>query len=120
MAITKDDGSTTSSDYETANSLNSFFSSVFTDEPLTNIPSLGDRSNGSHLDSISVTYDDVLNELNHLKTNKSCGPDNCHPRVLKMDSYYPCTYCLPNPYKMVYSLTAGKMQQSRPFTKKAR
>ena len=50
---------------------------------MTNIPSLGDRSNGSHLDSISVTYGDVLIELNRLKTNKSCGPDNCHPRVLK-------------------------------------
>ena len=29
LAMTKDDGSTTSSDYETANSLNNFFSSVF-------------------------------------------------------------------------------------------
>jgi len=63
--------------------LNTFFSSVFTDESLKNIPSLGDRSNGSHLDCISITYDDVLNELNRLKTNKSCGPDNCHPRLLK-------------------------------------
>jgi len=79
LAVTNDDGSTTSSDYETANSLNTFFSSVFTDEPLTNIPSLGDRSNGSHLDSISITHDDVLNELNQ----QSCGPDNYHPCVLK-------------------------------------
>ena len=47
LAITKDDGSTMSSGYETGNSLNRFFSSVFTDEPLTNIPSLGNRSNGS-------------------------------------------------------------------------
>ena len=51
---------------------------------MTNIPSLGDRSNGSHLDSISITYDDVLNELNRLsETNKSCDPDNCHSCVLK-------------------------------------
>jgi len=67
LAITSDNGSTTSSDYETANSLNNFFTSVFSDEPLTNIPSLGDRSNGFCLDRISITYDDVLYELNRPK-----------------------------------------------------
>jgi len=29
-----------------------------------------------------MTYDDVLNEVNRLKTNKSYGSDNCHPRIL--------------------------------------
>ena len=71
-----------------------------------------------HLYSISITYDDVLNELNRLKTNKSCNPDNCDPCVLKEIKDGPCTCCLPNLYKMVYSLTAGKIQQSWPLTKK--
>ena len=85
IALTKDDDSITCSDYETANSLNKFFSSVFTitNEPPINIPSLGDRSKGCYLDNISITHNDVLNELNRLKTNKCCGPDNCHPCVLK-------------------------------------
>ena len=54
LAITKNNGSTTSFDYETTNSMNSF-SSVFTDESLTNIPTLGDRSNDSYLNRISIT-----------------------------------------------------------------
>ena len=56
---------------------------MFTDEPPINIPSLGDRYKGCYLDNISITHNDVLNELNRLKTNKCCGPDNCHPCVLK-------------------------------------
>jgi len=36
------------------------FSSVFTDEPLTNIPSLGDRSNDSHLTWISIAVTQSL------------------------------------------------------------
>ena len=79
----QEDGSLTISDYESANTLNKFFTSVYTKEPTIDIPSLSDRSNGCKLQSISLTHQDVLNQLNRLKTNKSCGPDNVHSRVIK-------------------------------------
>ena len=31
---------------------------------------------------MSVTADDVWKQLSSLKSHKSSGPDNCHPRVL--------------------------------------
>ena len=71
--------------HEVANSLNSFFTSVYTDEPISEVPTLSDRSNGSALPHIEihVTHEDVLHQLNCLDPSKSCGPDKCHPRVLK-------------------------------------
>ena len=79
----KEDGTLTSSDYEVANCLNDFFTSVFTNEPASDVPTLPDRSNGSILQDIEITHQDILYQLGQLKTNKSCGSDNCHPRVLK-------------------------------------
>jgi len=69
MSVAKHDGSMTASDYKTANLLNSF-SSVFTEEPLANVPTLGDRSSGSCLYKISITHDDTLNELVHSGSDK--------------------------------------------------
>ena len=51
--------------------------------PASNIPNLPDGSNGNTLQHIKVTHQDILDQLHRLKPNKSCGPDNCHPRVLK-------------------------------------
>ena len=45
--LVKEDGTLTSSDYEVPNCLNNFFTSVFTNEPASDVPSLPDRSNGS-------------------------------------------------------------------------
>ena len=33
---------------------------------------------------IEITHQDILNQLGKLKTNKSFGPESCHPHVLKM------------------------------------
>ena len=79
----KEDGTLTSSDYEVANCLNDFFTSVFTNEPASDVPTLPDRSNGSILQDTEITHQDILYQLGQLKTNKSCRSDNCHPRVLK-------------------------------------
>ena len=80
--LVKEDGTLTSSDYEVANCLNNFFTSVFTNEP-SDVPTLPDRSNGSILQDIEITHQDILYQLGQLKTNKSCGSDNCHPLILK-------------------------------------
>ena len=66
-----------------ANHLNDFITSVYTDGPTSEVPTLPDRSNGSTLQHIEITHEDVLHQLNCLKPNKSCGPDKFHPRVLK-------------------------------------
>ena len=41
------------------------------------------NTSGYKLHDIMFTHQDVLDQLNWLKTNKSSGPDNCHPCVLK-------------------------------------
>ena len=51
--MVKEDGTLTSSDYEVANCLNDFFTSVFTNEPASDVPTLPDRSNGSILQDIA-------------------------------------------------------------------
>ena len=71
--LLKDDGTLTCSDHEVANCLNDFFTSVYTDEPTSEVPTLPDRSNSSTLQHIEMTHEDVLHQLNHLKPNKSCG-----------------------------------------------
>jgi len=47
------------------------------------LPSLPDKSKGHCLNDITITYSDILYKLNRLNPNKYCGPDNCHPHVLK-------------------------------------
>ena len=42
-----------------------------------------DRSNSSTLQHTEITYENDLHKLNRLNPSKSCGPDKCHPRVLK-------------------------------------
>ena len=48
-------GNLTSSDQETANTLNEYFSSVFTNENDTNIPNFEDRNFNENLDEILIT-----------------------------------------------------------------
>ena len=48
-------GNLTSSDQETANTLNEYFSSVFTNENETNIPNFEDRNFNEILDEILIT-----------------------------------------------------------------
>ena len=59
------------------------FSSVFTDEDLTNIPSSEKRDIGSKLSEIFISRDDISKCLASLNPNKSPGPDGFHLRILK-------------------------------------
>ena len=54
--LERDDGSLTETDYEAANVLNLFFTSVFTNESLSNIPSLSKKFNGEDLNNISISH----------------------------------------------------------------
>ena len=65
-----------------AKALNTFFTSVFTDEDTSNIPSLNARLNDSYLVECATTEEEVLKKLVSLDTSKCPGADNIHPRVL--------------------------------------
>ena len=77
----KDD--VTTNDQEKANVLLDFFSSVFTQEPNTEIPELPERNHTSKLESIEINEEIVNKKLKGLNSSKSPGPDGIHPRVLK-------------------------------------
>ena len=63
------------------------FSSIFTREfeSMDNIPSFvpRTRSTRNRLSYISISIEQVWEQLCRLKPTKSCGPDNIHPRVLR-------------------------------------
>ena len=80
--VLKPDGSLTVDDKDTANTLNYFFSSVFTQKNADDISSFETRNVGSYLTHVAITVDVVWKQLCKLKPYKSGGPDNCHPRVL--------------------------------------
>ena len=66
---------------EKANILLNQFSSVFTREPEGEIPRIKPRTN-SRIPNLIITVKMVLEALKNINANKSCGPDNLHPRLL--------------------------------------
>ena len=75
-------GSLSSSDQETATTLNSYFTRIFEpkiDKPLPDFPV---RPYNAPLNDIDITEEHVENAINVLKPGKSQGPDNFHPKFL--------------------------------------
>ena len=56
---------------------------MFTREDLTNVPVINKGPVEHLLCQVEITESDVYDVLRSLKTDKSPGPDNIHPRVLK-------------------------------------
>ena len=77
----KDLESTGFDDKGKANILQKQFSSVFTREPDNDIPKLDKRTDASITD-LFVTEKMVKIKILMLDINKSCGPDDIHPRIL--------------------------------------
>lgn len=74
----------TTSDKDKADVFLDYFSSVFTTEPNEdNMPFFARRDFERELDEIEISEKIVLEKLLKLKVNKSPGPDNVHPRVLR-------------------------------------
>ena len=67
---------------EKANILQSQFCSVFTDEPKNNIPNFPSRNEMS-APIQTITNDMVKEKLGKIDANKSFGPDDIHPRLLR-------------------------------------
>jgi hypothetical protein len=62
--------------------LNNFFSSVFTKEDLTNLPTKN-RETNTVLSDIEITTRGVMRKIDKLKKDSAPGPDDIHPRLLK-------------------------------------
>ena len=69
-------------DAEKANILPQQFTSVFTHETTEDAPTMPSRT-AVTMDTITVTAEMVLKEIRELNVNKSCGPDEIHPKMLK-------------------------------------
>ena len=79
--LVTEDGSRTKSDSEKSNVLNLFFNSVFTKEKLDRIPEFEYQvKEDSFVSESSVTELEMKNYLLNLKTEKSPGTDELHPR----------------------------------------
>ena len=83
VADLNDSGQKVSTDDGKANLLDRFFSSVFTAEDLTCVPSCEDKDFSSPLSEIDIIKADVAKRLSVLNPNMSPGPDGFHPRILK-------------------------------------
>ena len=107
------DGKLTSTDLETANTLNDYFSTVFEIEPDKPLPDFEDRPFLQPLQDILITNTAVEKALSALNSSKSQGPDSIHPKYLQETKEY-----LVEPLKMIFqkSLEEGKLP---PIWKKA-
>ncbi|XP_072040364.1 uncharacterized protein [Amphiura filiformis] len=82
--LENDQGDLTKTDKETADVLNSFFQSVFTQEPDGEPPTLADRkADIEELIGADFTLENVMKKLDKLKQDKSPGIDQVHANVLK-------------------------------------
>ena len=77
------DGTLTSSDQETANTLNEYFSCVFSNENTNTIPEFNNINFNHELDQIVITEKKVEEIIRNLKPSKFQGPDKIHPHFLK-------------------------------------
>jgi hypothetical protein len=80
--LKKPDGTMTTDGREMADILNNFFTSVFTKEDLTNLPTKN-RETNTVLSDIEITKRDVVRKIDRLKKDSAPGPDDIHPRLLK-------------------------------------
>ena len=81
LANPKDKNSTVFTDEEKANTLQEQFCSVFTIEPDGQLPQFEKRTNKC-MNNLEVTEEMVRAEIIILNLDKTCGPDEIHPRML--------------------------------------
>ena len=116
------DNKTISNDEEMANTLNEYFTSVYTEEDTSEIPSAPIIYQGNEpLRKINITEEMVRNKLKQLKSCKSSGPDGFHPRIIK-ETIDSCTTHFRNIYKASLeqrkAVSDWKLQNISPIFKK--
>ena len=77
------DDVTSINDEEKASTPNRYFSSVFTKEDTTRIPTCDNHAVRTPCPRIQLSRDDIYRELQALNPAKSAGSDNLYPIVLK-------------------------------------
>jgi transcriptional regulator of met regulon len=77
-----EDGSVTADSKKMADALNSYFSSVFSAESLSNLP-VKNRETEVELEHINFEKGEILKVLKNLKQSAAPGPDGISPRILK-------------------------------------
>ena len=83
-SLLKPDGSMTKDHLDTAEALADAFASVFVREPAGPLGEDCYRDyEGSTIDDIVLSSNDIQYELSKLNISKSQGPDNVHPKLLK-------------------------------------
>ena len=71
-----------SSDQDKANVLSNYFSTVFNND-FSDGDFINDSVPTTEMDQIDFSIADIVKRLGNLNVNKSAGPDQLHPRVLK-------------------------------------
>ena len=80
--LRKVDGSVTTSDKEVAETLNSYFQTVFVSEEPLQVPDQDPTCNFTHPLQFDFSVNTVKKKLVNLKKEKSPGPDGIHPMLL--------------------------------------
>ena len=78
----REDGGTVDKDNEICDTLGEYFSSVFTQVHVGQLPDMNEMFE-IEIGNITITREDIQRRLEKINVNKSCGPDNIHPFVLQ-------------------------------------
>ena len=108
QCIIEETGEVHSENKEKAELLNNFFSSVFTQEDVGNVPAFENRTNSS-LEEVQIDTPTIIKLLGMVKETKSQGPDDIHPKFIKETSKE-----LAKPVSIVFrrSLDEGKLPEN--------
>ena len=84
-SLTDNTGAHTCSDLDTSELLNTYFGSVFTQEDVHTLPipeKVFTDSCHSYLSDVTITLQDVMKQLDKLRSDKAAGADELSPRLL--------------------------------------
>ena len=104
------DGSTAHTDSDKADKFNHFFTSVFTQENLSLIPSFTLDHTMPSLHTVSISPNIVYKKLLDINTNKSPGPEGWPLLALKETTEW---ICLPLSIMFIKSLESGTLATTR-------
>ncbi len=72
---------------EMAEELNKFFSSVFTQENLQNVPEPEPETINAEMEQVFVTQQQIRNKIRKLRKDAAPGPDGITPSILQRPPY---------------------------------